>query len=162
MTQLSNIINRVVQEALTKEGFEPRLLAPSVWEELDEENRKACGLAEIVRKMKSAANTLAQDSISRLASSQIELPFKLSGAVAIDVEARKIKLTEALSQMEFKRAMEIRRKQIKDDQAQLKEWEDAESLANPYWRKHPDWTFGQCVKAMSKDMRAAKKKGRAA
>lgn len=67
------------------------------------------------------------------ASSQIELPFKLSGAVAVDVDARKIKLTEALSQMEFKRVMEIRRKQIKDDQAQLKEWENAESLADPYW-----------------------------
>lgn len=157
MTQLSDTINRVVQEALTKDGFEPRLLAPKVWEELDEDNRKACGLAEIIRRMKQAAATLAQNSIARLSTSQIELPFKLSGAVAIDVDARKIKLTEALSQMEFNRAMEIRRKQIKDDQAQLKEWETAGRMAAPYWRDHPDWTFGQCVRAMSKEVKGKKR-----
>lgn len=160
MTQLSDTITRHVQEALNKDGFEPRLIAPKVWEELDEESRAVCGIAEIIRRMKGTARTLTAKAFEQVGSKQIELPFRLDGAVAIDTDSHKIRLTESLSQIEFKRAIEIRRKQIKDDQANLKEWENAEQLARPYWNKHPDWSFGQCVKAISRDMK--KGKGRAA
>lgn len=154
MTQLSDTINRHVQEALTKEGFDPRALAPKVWEELDEDSRSVLGIEGIIRRMKQAAKVLTSDALQRLGSKQIELPFRIDGAVVVDVEDRRIRLTESLNQLEFARAIEIRKKQIKDDQAQLKEWESAERIARPYWRDHPDWTFGQCVKAIAKDFRA--------
>lgn len=64
-----------------------------------------------------------------------------------------MKLTAALTQFEFRRAIEIRRTQIKNDRASLKEWETAEKMAAAYWREHPDWTFGQCAKAIASDLK---------
>lgn len=160
MTQLSDTINRVVQEALTKDGFEPRILAPKVWEELDDESRAQCGIAEIIRRMKQSAKSLTQNAFASVGSAQIEMPFRLDGAVAIDIDDRKIRLTESLQQAEFRRAIDIRRKQIKDDEAALQEWIVAERMATPYWAKHPKWTFGQCVTAISRDMRAKARKSK--
>jgi hypothetical protein len=151
MSQLSDTIAKHVQASLNKDGFEPRLIAPRVWEELTDEDRKQCGLAEIIRRMKQAAKTLTANAFAVIKSDQIEMPFKIDGAVAIDIEGNTIRLTESLSQFEFRRAIDIRRKQIKEDQKSLKEWESAEKLARPYWQDHPDWTFGNCLKQFARD-----------
>ena len=153
MSQLSDTINRHVQEALNKDGFEPRRIAPKVWEELDEESRATVGIAEIIRRMKQTAKTLTADAFAVTKSDQIELPFRLDGAVSMDLERRTIRLTESLTQLEFNRAIEIRKQQIAYDQAQLEEWISAGKLARPYWKKHPDWRFGDCVQAIAADLR---------
>ena len=160
MSHLSDTITKYVEEALNKDGFEPRLIAPRVWEELDEDERKKCGLAEIIRRMKQTSRILTANAFSVAKSGQIALPFNIDGAVAMDIEGNTIRLTESLSQLEFRRAIEIRRKQIKDDQRQLKEWESAERMAAPYWRQHGEWTFGQCVRQFARDQRGAPRRSK--
>lgn len=160
MSHLSDTITKHVQEALNKDGFEPRLIAPRVWEELDTDEQKKCGLAEIVRRMKATSRQLTNDAFAVARSGQIQLPFKIDGAVAMDIEGNTIRLTESLSQLEFRRAVEIRRKQIKDDQKALKEWEAAERMASPYWKDHSEWSFGQCVRQFARDQRQTKRKPR--
>ncbi|HAU75922.1 MAG TPA: hypothetical protein DCW88_10440 [Agrobacterium sp.] len=162
MSHLSDTITKHVQESLNKDGFHPRLIAPRIWEELDAEEQKKCGLAEIVRRMKTTARTLTNNAFAVVRSGQIELPFKIDGAVAMDIEGNTIRLTESLSQLEFRRAIEIRRKQIKDDVKQLKEWESAERMASPYWRDHSEWTFGQCVRQFARDQRGQPRRRKAA
>lgn len=160
MSHLSDTITKHVQEAMNKNGFEPRLVAPRIWEELEDEDRKQCGLAEIIRRMKATAKSLTADAFAVIRSEQLEMPFKIDGAVSMDIEGNTIRLTESLSQLEFHRAIEIRRKQIKDDERALKEWESAEKLVLPYWRDHADWTFGQCLRQFASDQRNTRKKPR--
>lgn len=160
MSHLSDTITKHVQEAMNKKGFEPRMIAPRIWEELEEEDRRQCGLVEIIRRMKATAKSLTADAFAIIRSEQLEMPFKIDGAVSMDIEGNTIRLTESLGQLEFRRAIEIRRKQIKDDERALREWESAEKLALPYWRDHADWTFGQCLRQFANDQRGARKKSR--
>jgi hypothetical protein len=149
MSQLSNLVNQEVSNALSSDGFDAPTLALKVWEKLDNKSRRTCGVAELIRRMKRAAVNLTKDTFKISGSQQIELPFEIDGAVSIDLDVRKIRLTESLSQIEFARAIEIRREQIRHDRIALEAWETAAKSVSPYWQSHPDWTFGQCVKALS-------------
>lgn len=152
MSQLSTVINKTVHEALKEDGFEPRKLASKVWEQLDDENRQACGLSEIIRRMKAAAKTITKDVFSLTGENQIQLPFQIDGVVSLDIESRTIRRTESLTLPEFKRAMTIRKKQVKDNRKSLRGYEQALKAMMPYWEKNPDWTLGQCAAALGEDL----------
>lgn len=154
MSQISEIIHKAIDEA--GEGFDARVLAPRVWAQLDEESRMSIGLSEIVKRLKQAADSIWRAAERKEASAQAEMPFDLPGAVPMDVEGRRIRKTATLLQAEFRRAGDIRAAQIEADRKALREWRDAEAAASPYWRDHPDWTFGQCMDALIADQRHGK------
>lgn len=66
------------------------------------------------------------------------------------VEESALMPTRGLSRNQFIRAIEIREKQIKDDQARLSEWKSALKMADRFWKRNPEWTFGQCLDAIMK------------
>ena len=55
-----------------------------------------------------------------------------------------VKDTDALRQLEFARVISIREKQLQDDAESINELKVAKAAADPIWRDHPNWTFGQC------------------
>lgn len=148
MSQLSDAINRAVEEAMSKDGFDATVIAPDIWDGLDEQSRKQVGVQELIRRLKAAANSMAKRALIAMSAAQGELPFNLPGAVAMDVEGRKIKMTRSLLQHEFERAIAIRRKQLKDDEAVLEEFEAANRAFRPHWQQNPEWTAGQCLDAI--------------
>ena len=75
----------------------------------------------------------------------------LPGAVAVDDDETKVKLTLSLSRIEFRKAIDVRRKREKSIGEVASEMELAEKVAAPYWDRHPDWTFGQCIEQAEKD-----------
>lgn len=158
MSQLSDAINKAVETAMSADGFDATVLAPKVWEDLDEESKKTVGIQELVRRLKAAADSMAKRAVKAMVSAQGELPFNLPGAVSMDLEGRKVKLTRNLSQHEFERAIGIRKKQLADDEAVLKEFEAANRAFRPHWTRNPSWTAGQCLDAIMTGSR----KGRAA
>ena len=148
MSRLSDAINKTVEAEMTDEGFDASLVAPALWETLDEESQKSVGIEGLTKRLKSAADKIARRAIKTMSSSQGELPFNFPGAVAMDTDGRRIKLTMKLREVEFRRAIEIRRKQLHDDEKVLKEFEAAAKAFAPYWKSHPDWTVEQCVNAI--------------
>lgn len=62
---------------------------------------------------------------------------------ALDAEERFIKRTEDLTRVELRRCIQIRRQQLKADEAHVKAMEDAERLVARFWDAHPDMTFGE-------------------
>ena len=152
MSHLSNTINQTVEAALSRDGFEPRKLAPVIWEQLDEESRASCGHAELIRRMKTAAKELTKDTLFEQLSEQAELPFVIDGAVSLGGEKRMIKRTSSLTKFEFGLALKDRKKQLKADTNALKSWTTASKSLAPYWEKHPDWTVGQCTEALAKEI----------
>ena len=80
---------------------------------------------------------------------QGHLPFALRQAHALDTDGRIIKRTSDLTELEFRRIIEIREKQIADDGAYLEELKNAYRTCRPVWDEHPDWTFAQVVAVAS-------------
>ena len=149
MSQLSETINKAVELAMSSDGFDATELAPQVWDDLDGDSQKICGIGDVTRRLKDAANKFAKREAKALASAQMDLPFKnLPGVVALDLEGRKIKPTLSLKQIEFERARAIRKKQLEDDKRILDDFDAFEVAARPHWLKHPDWNVGQVIDAI--------------
>jgi hypothetical protein len=69
--------------------------------------------------------------------------FALRTRYALDADARIIKDTDRLSMLEFKRIMELRRKQIADDTVHYNHMTAAWSELEPIWQEYPDKLFGE-------------------
>lgn len=159
MTAYSEIINKTVEAAMSADGFDPAVHAPKVFRLIGKEDRERTSIATIARDLKSAANEIAKRAIRQQETAQMAFGFfRLPGAVALDLEGRKIKFTRSLSQMEFQRAAKIRVDHHKASGEAIKEFNAAEEAVRPYWRQHPEWTFGQCLDQLVTD----KSKGSAA
>lgn len=159
MTQLSDAINKHAKAALDDVGFDAREVAPKVWADLDDESRMTVGLAEIVRRLKAASQSLTKEAFVVKDDPQFQLPFQIDGAVSLDIDHRLIRRTASLTQQEFRRAIEVRRQQIAHDQRSMREWESAGRAVQPYWRRHPKWTFGRCIEELVKESTSKERAG---
>jgi hypothetical protein len=84
----------------------------------------------------------------------------LNPRYSVDVDGRQIVLTDSLSQMEFRRVIDIRQKQIKADSAHLKVLEDAYKAVSPFWDANPEFSFGEICRVYASE--PAPKRGRSA
>lgn len=159
MTAYSDIINKTVEQAMSADGFDPAVHAPKVFKLIGKEDRERTSIATIAKDLKAAANEIAKRAIRQQETAQMAFGFfKLPGAVALDLEGRKIKFTRSLTQIEFQRAARIRVDHHRASGEAIKEFDAAEEAVRPYWQKHPNWTFGECLDQLVKD----KSKGAAA
>lgn len=152
MTAYSNIINKTVSDAMDSDGFDAAVEAPKVYKKISKTDRERTSIATITRDLKDAASAIAKRAIKEHEAAQKAFEFfDLPGAVSLDIEGRKIKLTRSLSRIEFQRAGRIR----KDHHAALgvavEQFEKAERALGPYWDHHPDWTAGQCMDQLVAD-----------
>lgn len=69
--------------------------------------------------------------------------FLLHERYAIDAEARVIKDTEKLTQLEFQRIMALRQKQIEDDTRHYEMMVRAYNEVAPIWSEFPEKLFGE-------------------
>jgi hypothetical protein len=72
----------------------------------------------------------------------------------LDDTERVIKRTEDLTRIELRHCIQVRRAQVKADEAHLKAMEDAERAVAPFWDANPGLTFGG-VMALYLSSRAA-------
>lgn len=154
MSRLSDVVNHVVQSELDPKSGRtdiPRAVSAAK-PMLDEEDRDALVSEALWKRIKDAA-CKAKKAAWRIPSAQIELFPEIRDAHALDTEGRQVMQTDAMSEMQFLRLIEIRRKQVSDDTAYLKVLEDAFRMACPIWRDHPNWTFGDVCKALLKAAR---------
>lgn len=152
MTAYSDIINKAVQAAISGTGFNARSLAPEVYGKISGVDRKRTSIATITKDLREAANDFAKSAMKAHTEKQMGFNFlKLPGAVAVDDEGSKVKLTLSLTRMEFRKSVERRRSKQTAIAEVADEMELAESVAIPYWNAHPDWTFGQCIEQAEKD-----------
>lgn len=152
MTAYSNIINKAVEGALSQSGFNARELAPTVYSKISGNDRKRTSLATIAKDLREAANSFAKSAMKELAEKQLGFSFlQLPGAIAVDDDGSKIKLTLSLSRLEVRKSIERRQTKHSSTGAILGEMEHAEQIATPYWNQHPEWTFGQCLQQAAAD-----------
>lgn len=152
MTAYSNAINKAVETALAGDGFNARALAPTVYDRISRVDRKRTSIATITRDLREAANAMAKSAMKAHDDKQFGFSFLLlPGAVAVDDDETKVKLTLSLSRVEFRKAIDVRRKRERSMGEVASEMELAEKVAAPYWDHHPDWTFGQCIEQAEKD-----------
>ncbi|RVT80192.1 hypothetical protein EM858_04135 [Agrobacterium sp. CNPSo 2736] len=152
MTAYSNIINETVEATMSGDGFNARTLAPAIYDKISREDRKRTSIATITKDLREAANNIAKSAIKARDDKQLGFNFLLlPGTVSVDDDGAKIKLTLSLSRLEFRKAVENRRKKESAIGEVAFEMETAEKVAAPYWDKHPDWTFGQCLEQAAKD-----------
>ncbi|PSS67074.1 hypothetical protein C6558_03415 [Ensifer sp. NM-2] len=152
MTAYSNIINKAVETAMSAEGFNARDLAPAVYAKISAADRKRTSIATITKDLRQAANDLQKSALKVRSDKQLGFSFLvLPGAVSVDDDGAKVKSTLALSRLEFRKAVELRRNKQSAIGEVADEMENAEAVAAPYWDAHPDWTFGQCLDALQAD-----------
>jgi hypothetical protein len=117
-------------------------------QEIDDEDRESLIDEALAGRIKQAAQR-GKTAARAQTYEQGSFPFeKLRRAHAIDTDERVVVTTTEMTQMQFKRAIEIREKQVADDQAYLKELTNAYMAVRPIWDEHPEWTFGQCCNEM--------------
>ena len=88
------------------------------------------------------------DAVSKEQSGQSSLPFdRVRRAYALDLNGRELKETEHMVRIEWQRIRAIRRQQIVNDMAHLKDLDDADLLLAPLWDANPALTYGE-VKAL--------------
>lgn len=119
--------------------------------ELTPDEREQLASRALYKLVSDRAKKGKMELRARAASNEPELPFKLDKAYALDTEERVVKDTAQMTRPEVRRAIQIRRDQIKADRAKLEQLEQAEAAAAPYWDQHPDWTFGEALYAAARD-----------
>lgn len=139
-----------LDEALEHGDVDLNSLASLVWDGMEDQERQYAAVSGIVQRLRSAARA----KLFSLRNFRMSWPFNLPYASSVSHGEARLKLTENLSRDEFRRAIEIRRKQIEEDQKSLREWEAADRLAAPFWRGHAEWTFGECMMALAREIRA--------
>ena len=146
--RLSDVVTEIVDCVHAGEVINARIAAVAKWEDIDEDGQYLAGIEGLVARVNTKARALSAVATARRSEAQQELPFRLPSVVAMDTEESVLMPTRGLSRNQFIRAIEIREKQIKDDQARLSEWKTALKAADRFWRTNPDWSFGDCLDAI--------------
>ena len=157
MSHLSKIVNREASAVLTEEGFDVRSLAPKIWANLDEHTKQFCGCADLRRRLNDAARRIANKAFEEKVSKQPKLPFEVEGSVVVGEDQQNVKMIEALTEAEFDAAVEAKEKNHTSFGHSVSNWKEARDQAKRFWKKHPDWLFGDCLDAMF-DERKGKRK----
>jgi hypothetical protein len=146
--RLSDVVTEIVDGALAGEIVNARQAAVDRWDDIDTDGQYLAGIEGVVARVSSKARSLRVSAAVRHSKAQQELPFRLPAVVAMDTEESVLLPTRGLTRGQFIRAIEIREKQIKDDQSRLREWKRALKAADLFWSKNPDWSFGECLDAI--------------
>ncbi len=146
--RLSDVVTEIVDCVHAGEVINARQAAVEKWDDIDDDGQYLAGIEGLVARVNSKARSLSAVSAQKRSEAQQELPFRLPAVVAMDTDESVLMPTRGLSRNQFVRAIEIREKQIKDDQARLSEWKTALKAADRFWRRHPHWTFGECLDAI--------------
>lgn len=149
MSRLSDVIGRVVELETDPLGNLDIHRAVAVARPMLDGDDIEMLLAEALAKRIKDATTRERKQIEGLDNDQADLPFPdLRRAHAIDTEGRFVVLTDSMSEMQFRRVIEIRRKQLKHDRAYLDVLEQAFRQVEPIWTEHPDFTFGEVCRLL--------------
>lgn len=148
MSRLSDVIGQAIETEMDPFGRLdiPRAIAVAL-PLLDDDDRETLVSEALAKRIKDAA-CKTKKAIQGASSQQYKFPFPdLRHAHALDTDGREVILTEAMTEMQMRRLIGIRRKQVADDQAYLAVLEHAYQAVRPLWGVNPDWTFGQVCAA---------------
>lgn len=146
--RLSDAVNEIVEQAISGEVVNTRQAVVGAWDDVDEDGQYLAGIEGMCARVHGKTRSLLVATASRRSEAQQELPFSLPAVVAMDTDGHELRPTRGLTRSQFLRAIDIRKKQIKDDQARLREWERAMKAADRFWSKNPEWSFGDCLDAI--------------
>lgn len=152
--RLNDAVADIVDRALAGEIVNTRQAAVEAWDDIDADGQYLAGIDGFCSRIAKKTRSLSVSTAVRRSEAQQELPFSLPAVVAMDTEGHVLLSTRGLSRREFLRAIEIREKQIKDDQSRLREWKRALTAADLFWTKRPDWSFGECLDAIMNEAAA--------
>ncbi|WP_424931920.1 hypothetical protein [Amaricoccus macauensis] len=146
---LNDVVAEIVGDVVAGQAINKRQAAVERWDDIDADGRFLAGIDGVVARIDARARALRVKADQSAGQAQPELPFQLPAAVAMDLDGTTLIATRKLSRAEFARAIEIRRQQIAHDSAALREWRNALRQADRIWADHPDWSFGDCLNAIS-------------
>ena len=155
--RLNDVVFDVIEAVRQGAVLNKRQAAVDRWDEIDAEGQYLAGIEGFIARIDAKARQTRVQTAHRAGDDQPPLPFALPAAVSMDLEGQTLRATRGLSRAEFVRAIEIRRQQIAQDSAALREWRMALQQADSFWARHPDWSFGQCLDAIMRT-RAAEPK----
>lgn len=146
MSRLNELASQAIIETDLATGERDiRRAASRVVDQADADEVKALafeGARRLCAKLARSIGPTAERS-KRIAG-QTELFPELWQSYAIDAAGTTTKLTGNLSQVEFRRIIAMREKQIDDDARHLRFLREAYRTVAPIWDNNPDWSFGQC------------------
>jgi len=146
--RLNDVVAEIIGEVISGRAINKRQAAVDRWDEIDADGQYLAGIDGVVTRIDHRARSLKLKAEKSAESQQVELPFHLPAAVAMDLEGTTLIATRNLSRAAFERAIDIRRIQIAHDSAALREWRNALRQADRFWADHPEWSFGQCLDAI--------------
>ncbi len=146
--RLNDVVAEIVGDVIAGRAINKRKAAIDNWTDIDADGQYLAGIDGVVARIDRRARALQVKAERAADDSQPALPFQLPAAVAMDIDGTTLVATRVLSREEFVRAMEIRRKQISNDNRALREWKQALKQADRFWEDHPSWSFGQCLDAI--------------
>ena len=146
--RLNDVVAEIIGEVISGRAINKRQAAVDRWDEIDADGQYLAGIDGVVTRIDHRARSLKLKAEKSAETQQVELPFHLPAAVAMDLEGTTLIATRNLSRAAFERAIDIRRIQIAHDSAALREWRNALRQADRFWADHPDWCFGQCLDAI--------------
>jgi hypothetical protein len=147
--RLSDAVNEVFERILDGEKLDARTSATGIWDEIDADGQYMAGIEGVTSRIKAKCQSIRMKAnISPERQEQLNLGLPI--AVAMDVDGHRMAVTRDLAQEEVRRAIEIRKLNRDAIIAEIKKWEDAELACKPHWARHPKWTFGQCLDAVTR------------
>ena len=146
--RLNDVVGEIVGGVIAGQSLNKREAAVARWDDIDADGQYLAGIDGVVARIDQRARSVKLKAERSSAPAQAELPFQLPAAVAMDLEGTTLVATRELSRDQFERAIDIRRRQIANDQHALREWRNALRQADRFWADHPDWSFGDCLEAI--------------
>ena len=146
--RLNDVVADIVGDVIAGRAINKRQAAIDRWEDIDADGQYLAGIDGVITRIDRRARALQVKAGRNADDGQAALPFQLPAAVAMDLEGTMLVATRVLSRAEFVRAIKIRGRQIANDRKALREWQEALTAADCFWKEHPDWTFGQCLDAI--------------
>jgi len=144
MSRLSDVISRVVELEDGPNGIDLHRAAAQARALIDSEDAEALIIEALVKRIKSQATRTRRDEVGSALKGDPVLPFPdLRVRHALDEDGRWLVETGKMKEHQFRRLIDIRRKQLNDDWSYLKVIEDAYQRAVPIWREQPGLTFDE-------------------
>lgn len=156
MSRLSDVIGRVVELESGPGGIDLHHAVSVARPLIDDEDVEALICEALTKRIKDHATRVRLEAQGVADSPQTQFPFPdLRIRHAVDLEGRRLVNTEDMTEMQFRRVIEIRRKQLADDRKYLDLLEQAYRELEPIWREHPDFTFRQVCRVLVSQARTA-------
>ncbi|WP_038384986.1 hypothetical protein [Bradyrhizobium elkanii] len=156
MSRLSEKVHDAVAAHIDGGVYDRHGAIQTVRAALEDDDRAILIDEALAIRVKNACVNSKKSAVAQAAvPAQIVMFPDLHGGYPIDGDGTRVKQTVALSRIELRRVIEIRRAQIKKDQAHLALLEQAETTVGPLWDIHPDMTFGEICELYATKLAAA-------